>query len=696
VLTPLGGRQRFDNFVVGSGNRLAVAAARAVAESPGAAYNPLFIYSGPGLGKTHLLLAIGHHAKQLQPALTVEYATLDDFFDRLHAAVAAGQGDAFKQRYQHVDLLLLDDVQFLTGRRETQSELMRLFNALQGSGRQIVMTSDRPPSEIADVDERLLNRMAGGLVVDVGPPDYETRVAILRSKCEERRVVFGPGVLEELGRYEFANVRELQGALNRVAAQQALGAGDVTATGVRSLIGDPVPAVPAPPPRATGSPTPPPMEFDSFLSDIAVTVAQHVEPWKQRLAEAIEYWTAEGYRVAVLERALQLPKAPDVDGLLETFTAAVDRLRELEAQASTIDGALGGAELFRDPERVTEAEELVQQAMVGKMPPPAPSGAFTRSAFETGASNQLAVKAADAVVESPGRAYNPLFLYGPSGVGKTHLLNAVGNELIEVSGGAMRVACVGAQQFVDELIAALQEGNVEQWRTRYRMADALIIDDVHFIAGKERTQEELFYVFNALHTSGRQIVLSSDRPPKELGELEERLRSRFEGGLVAEIQRPDRALRERLFARHLTTAGVTPDAALLAYLADRPADSAREIAGTVHRLAAAAEVSHQPVTLAFARSQLEGAGTAPAPAPRHAAIPTGAVRPPAGGAFGITPPPGMPAISGAMTAVRVTGSIRAVDSRDSAPGRLDGFFFDDEKVVWDWPDVTGRVIEELK
>src|SRR5829696_783574 len=184
--TPFGGRQRFENFVVGSGNRLAVAAARAVAESPGAAYNPLFIYSGPGLGKTHLLLAIGHQARQLQPSLSVEYATLDDFFDQLHAAVAAGQGDAFKQRYQHVDLLLLDDVQFLTGRRETQSELLRLFNALQGSGRQIVMTSDRPPSEIADVDERLVSRLAGGLIVDIGTPDYETRVAILRNRCEER------------------------------------------------------------------------------------------------------------------------------------------------------------------------------------------------------------------------------------------------------------------------------------------------------------------------------------------------------------------------------------------------------------------------------------------------------------------------------------------------------------------------------
>ncbi|HKG95057.1 MAG TPA: DnaA/Hda family protein, partial [Gemmatimonadaceae bacterium] len=689
----LDGRQRFENYVVGSGNRLAVAAARAVAESPGAAYNPLFIYSGSGLGKTHLLLAIGHHARHLEPDLSVEYATLDDFFDRMHAAVAAGQGDAFKQRYQHVDLLLLDDVQFLTGRRETQSELLRLFNALQGSGRQIVMTSDRPPAEIADVDERLVNRMAGGLVVDVGPPDYETRVAILRSKCEDRRIVFGPGVLEELARYDFANVRELQGALNRLAAQQSLGAGELTPEGVRALFGDQHPAPPTPAGGAGGTPR---MAFDSFISEIAVAVAQHVEPWKQRLAEAIEYWTAEGYRVSVLERALQLSKAPDVEGLLGTFSAAVDRLKELEGQANAIDGALGGAELFRDPERVAEAEELVQQAMVGKLPPPAPSGAFQRSGFETGSSNQLAVRAADAVVESPGRAYNPLFLHGPSGVGKTHLLNAIGNELIEVSGGAMRVACVGAQQFVDELIAALQEGSVEQWRTRYRLADALIIDDVHFIAGKERTQEELFYVFNAMHSSGRQIVLSSDRPPKELGELEERLRSRFEGGLVVEIQRPDRALRERLYARHLSVTTTPPEPDLISYLADRPAESAREIAGIVHRLSAAADMAGEEITLRLARSTLEGAGTAPAPAPKPPpAPPPPAPAAAAAAASAAAASAGTPS-RGTGSFVRITGSIRAVEGADPETGRLDAFFFDNEKVVWDWPDVSGRVIEEIK
>src|SRR5688572_17021537 len=218
----LDGRFRFDNYVVGASNRLAVAAGRAVAESPGTTYNPLFIYSQSGLGKTHLIGAIGFAAKQLQPDLVVEYVPLDDFVDQLHLAVSSGQADAFKQRYQRVDLLLIDDVQFLTGRRETQSEMLRIFNALQGNGRQIVMASDRPPSEIADVDERLVTRLSGGLIVDIGMPDYETRVAILRHKCEERGLSFSQGVLEELASLPFANVRELQGALNRLLAHQSV------------------------------------------------------------------------------------------------------------------------------------------------------------------------------------------------------------------------------------------------------------------------------------------------------------------------------------------------------------------------------------------------------------------------------------------------------------------------------------------
>ena len=634
-------RFRFENFVVGSANRLAVAAARAVAEAPGSAYNPLFIYSASGLGKTHLASAIGNCAKTLQPTLQTEYVTLDDFVEQLHAAISIGQTLSFTQRYSHVDMLLIDDVQFLTGRRETQTEMLRLFNALQGSGRQIVMTSDRPPNEIADVDERLVSRLAGGLIVDIGPPDYETRAAILRNKCEERSVSLRPNVLDELAKTDYNNVRELQGALNRVIAQQQLG-GQIRTDQVRIVLGEPAPSWRAPTPaREMGG------EYLSFLSDVASVVAQNVEGWRMRISEAIAFWNGEGYRTAVLERALHLKQQPDIEGLLGMYTAAVERLRALETEVNTLDPALGASDAFRDPERVNEAEDIIRRAQSGEIPPPGPSAAFTRAGYEVSPSNQMAVKAADAVAADPGGKYNPLFIHGPSGTGKTHLANAIGNEIVEASGGAIAVSYVSAGEFIDELIAALQEGTLERWRARYRAAGALIIDDVQFAAGKERTQEELFHVFNVLHGEGKQIVLTSDREPKELEGLEERLRSRFEGGLVVGIEPPDRTLREKLYARYLSLVEPPAEDGLLGYLSDRPAASVREIIGTVNRLVAAADVAAVALSVALARAELEGVGSSPAPAPANA---------------------------------------RAMDA----------FFLDDEKVVWDWPDVAGRAIEEWR
>jgi hypothetical protein len=186
---------RFTSFVIGSANRLAATAAKAVAESPGAAYNPLFIYATPGLGKTHLLMAIGHGAQEIDASRTVEYVTVDDFVEAYHAALAAGQAETYRRRFTEADLVLLDDAQLLTGRRELQSELLRLIDLLTAADRQIVLAGDRPPEEIQSLDERLIRRFAGGLVIDIGAPDYETRLAILTRRAEERQVTFSPEVL---------------------------------------------------------------------------------------------------------------------------------------------------------------------------------------------------------------------------------------------------------------------------------------------------------------------------------------------------------------------------------------------------------------------------------------------------------------------------------------------------------------------
>ena len=637
-------RFRFDNFVVGSANRLAVAAARAVAESPGGVYNPLFVYGASGLGKTHLIGAIGNEAVARAPGLSVEYLSLEDFIEQIHAAVAVGEMERFKQRYGRVDVLLLDDMQFLTGRRETQSELLRLLTALQGSGRQIVMTSDRTPSEIPDVDERLLSRMSGGLIVDIGVPDFETRVAILRSKSEERKVSFAPGVIEELARLDFTSVRELHGAMGRLVAQQSLD-GTLTPAQVRSVLGVAV-AVPAPAPEPVAAA--PVDEFFSFVTNIATTVAAQIEPWKVRVGETVAYWAGEGYRTAALERLMSEPAAPpNYEALLRGYGHAVEQLRQLETKVATVDPSLGGDELFRDPERLGEAMAFVERALTGAVPPQGPQPAFERRAFQESASNQMAVRAADAVISEPGVRYNPLFIAGPSGTGKTHLLNAIGNELARRGNGTARVACVGAQLFIDELIAALQEGQIERFRARYRAADVLLIDDVQFVAGKERTQEELFHVFNHFHSAGKQLVFVSDVAPKAIDGLEERLRSRFEGGLVAELEAPDRTLREKLFAKYLADAGEV-DPALLQYLAERPVSSVRELIGVVHRLQAACAHGGEPLSLASARQELEPAGAAV-----------------------IAPP----------TMVRQAADV---------------FFLDDEKIVWEWPDVAGRLVEELR
>ena len=636
----LDGRFRFDNYVVGASNRLAVAAGRAVAESPGASYNPLFIYSPSGLGKTHLIGAIGFAARQLQPELVVEYVPLDDFVDQLHLAISSGQAEAFKQRYQRIDLLLLDDVQFLTGRRETQSEMLRIFNALQGSGRQIIMASDRPPTEIADVDERLVTRLAGGLIVDIGLPEYETRVAILRSKCAEREMSFADGVLEELARLPCGSVRELQGALNRLAAHEALGERPVTPATVRSIV-------------AAGRVTPElgrvaatsHDEFAGFVSDIAVAVAQHVDGWRVRLGERIAHWQAAGYRTTMLERALAMNEEADVESLDATFASGVARLEQLEAQAVLLDPRLAGLDVFRDPQRIGDAEARVEQAMAAQNPPPGPWPAFTLETMIAGRSNQLALRAAEATIAAPGTSYNPLFVHGGPGVGKTHLVHAVGNALRRKAALSGPVACVSGSQFVDELIAALQDGTVDRWRARYRTAGALIVDDVHAIAGKERSQDELFHLFNALHSAGKQVVLASDRPPSEIGELEARLRSRFDGGLVVAIQPPDRALREALYARMLQDRAPDAEPGVAALLAELPVSGAAEVEAVIDRVLHAARAAGGATTLSLVRREL-GAG-------------------------------------GAATPV-------------STPAVADKSFLDAEKIVMEWVELDGRVIEELR
>jgi chromosomal replication initiator protein len=642
TLNPL---YRFETFVVGSANRLAVTAAKAVAESPGTVYNPLFIYARPGLGKTHLLMGIGHAARAINPRLAVEYLTLDEFVEAFHAAIAAGHGEAYRKRFLDVDLLLVDDVQFLTHRREMQAELLRLTDALQTTNRQIVLTSDRPPSEIEALDERLVRRFAGGLIIDVAAPDYETRVAILRRKAEERRAVFADGVLEAVAGLGIDNVRELLGALNRLIAYQAVSERPLDAATAQGAVRGGGTLGPAAPPTD---------EFSDFLSEITATVTQQVDAWRTQVGAAVLRWGGEGFRTARLETLLEQELVADPAHALRAYEADVERLQRMQAEAAELAPDLAGAPAFRDPGDVAAAEALLKRARDGAHPPPAPAPIWRFEELVEGPENRMALQSARGVAAEPGGRYNPLVIVGGPGTGKTHLLHALGNAL--AARFTPPVACLSAPEFTGELIDAIDRDAVGAWRTRYRRAAAFLLDDVHLIADKDRTQDELFVLFNLLHESGRQMVFTSSVPLAELAGVEPRLRTRMEGGLVVTLPAPEAEVRTSVVARELSGKLGAPDPELVEFLAARPADSIRVVLAQLQRVLNAAEARTESPTAALAREILDGVVAPAAPPPRRPAAPrsSGIVAPSASGAR----------------------------SR--------------EKMVWEWPDIGERTIEEWR
>jgi len=214
----LNSRFTFENFVIGPANRFACAASLAVAESPGKAYNPLLIYGKVGLGKTHLIQAITHKIRQLHPELHHYYISSEQFTNELIDAIRHRSNTQFRKKYREIDVLLIDDIHFIAGKESTQEEFFHTFNALHDNRKQIIITSDRPPREIANLEERLSSRFAWGLITDIQPPDFETRVAILKKKMENEPIEVPNDVVYFIAEQVKTNIRELEGALIRVAA----------------------------------------------------------------------------------------------------------------------------------------------------------------------------------------------------------------------------------------------------------------------------------------------------------------------------------------------------------------------------------------------------------------------------------------------------------------------------------------------
>ncbi len=231
-------RYTFKNFVTGPSNRFAIAAALSVAERPGGSYNPLFIYGSAGLGKTHILRAIEHFINDLEPQKKVLYVSTETFLNEFVDSIKNSSGNDFKRRYRQIDVLLVDDIQFIEGKDRLQEELFHTFNDLYGSNRQIVLSSDRPPDAIPTLEERLKSRFMMGLLTDIQPPDIETRMAILRKKAERDQIALPNDVSEFIAANIVNNIRELEGALNKVTAFANLNGEPMTTELAEQVLGD--------------------------------------------------------------------------------------------------------------------------------------------------------------------------------------------------------------------------------------------------------------------------------------------------------------------------------------------------------------------------------------------------------------------------------------------------------------------------
>lgn len=228
----------FDRFIVGNSNRFAHNAAIAVAEKPGGAYNPLFIYGNSGLGKTHLLLAIGQFIRERTPSAKIAYIKGDEFTNQLLKSIKDGTGEEFRMKYRNVDLFLVDDIQFIAGKQATQEEFFHTFNNIYEAGHQIVITSDRPPIEMSLLDDRLMSRFQGGLMADIQPPDIETRMVITRAKAAQLGLILDDDAVKYIADTITTNVRTIEGVINRLTAYREILDSRIDAAAVRRAIKD--------------------------------------------------------------------------------------------------------------------------------------------------------------------------------------------------------------------------------------------------------------------------------------------------------------------------------------------------------------------------------------------------------------------------------------------------------------------------
>ncbi|HEX9885096.1 MAG TPA: DnaA/Hda family protein [Longimicrobiales bacterium] len=526
----------FDSFVIGPANRLASAAARRAADSPGTSYNPLFIYSASGLGKSHILVAIAHQAARANASLKVLYQALESYLEELTEALEKGHRDAHRDRYRELNLLLLDDVQFLAGQAEAQEMLLGTLDALTSAGSQIVLASDRPPADINGLDARLVSRFSGGLIVDIAAPEYETRVAILRRKTEERGQTLQAGVAEALARFPIRNVRELGGALNRILAIQDLEERAVTPDEIPGLMGAEVEAAPVSAAGGGGGGD----DFSTFLDEISEELGAVVElqedPWRKAVRDLSQASQREGFTIARLQPLLDKTSEPSGwEAVVEGYKTDVARLRAIEAELEELKNPWPEAAqgVMRDPERLQEAEALLGSVRERQRPFQVLGPGPDLAALVQGVP-QLAFKAAQQLVVQEKPKYNPLFFWCEDPTGPNALLAACARTYLKANPNA-RTAVTSVSDFAEDFIRALSAGVAGAWRERWWTVDLLLVHGAQALSETERAQDEFFHLFEALKRRGARVLITADRSPAGIHGIDERLRSRFDGGLVLEV-----------------------------------------------------------------------------------------------------------------------------------------------------------------
>ncbi len=348
---------RFDSFVVGPANKLAWEAARSAAESPGVTYNPLFIYSGTGLGKTHLLAAIAHRARELQPDVAVIYTPLDTM---LRESASKDRPD---DEYRDTEILLLDDLQFLGSGPENQRTLFHILDRLLLEGRQVVLACDRPPLELDQLDDRLLSRFSGGLVLEIGRPSLDTRRAILELRLSQLEASVKPEVIDAIARVAIENVRQLKGALNRVLATQRTEQREVDADEVDRILVDVVGDVEVQWLNEEDEPATA-NEFEEFLTDVssAVDEALTSAQWQEDLARLILKWEAEGFRTIRLENHLNGDQPVDAGQVGAQFERDIATLSGMREEFERLGSTHQVEDLLKDPDRVAELRTVLEEA----------------------------------------------------------------------------------------------------------------------------------------------------------------------------------------------------------------------------------------------------------------------------------------------------------------------------------------------